>query len=115
VATGRITTFPGKSSYQFVIESLEPAGLGALMALLDTRRKALAATMLAGALTVSTRPHGAVGDAAVRANGAMAMMAASRLGRLGPRMPLIHGIRSVSAWPRKPPRHRARRGGGWRN
>jgi exodeoxyribonuclease VII large subunit len=43
VATGRVTTFPGKSSYQIVIESLEPAGLGALMALLDARRKALAA------------------------------------------------------------------------
>ncbi|MGJ0503987.1 MAG: exodeoxyribonuclease VII large subunit [Methylocystis sp.] len=43
IATGRVTTFPGKSSYQIVIESLEPAGLGALMALLDARRKALAA------------------------------------------------------------------------
>lgn len=43
VATGRITTFPGKSSYQIVIESLEPAGVGALMALLDERRKKLAA------------------------------------------------------------------------
>ncbi len=43
VATGRVTTFPGKSTYQIVIESLEPAGLGALMALLETRRRALAA------------------------------------------------------------------------
>jgi exodeoxyribonuclease VII large subunit len=43
VATGRITTFPGKSSYQIVIESLEPAGVGALMALLDERRRKLAA------------------------------------------------------------------------
>ena len=43
VATGRLTTFPGKSSYQIVIEHLEPAGLGALMALLDARRKKLAA------------------------------------------------------------------------
>ncbi|WP_363348944.1 exodeoxyribonuclease VII large subunit [Methylocystis echinoides] len=43
VATGRITTFPGKSSYQIVIESMEPAGVGALMALLDERRKKLAA------------------------------------------------------------------------
>jgi exodeoxyribonuclease VII large subunit len=42
VATGRLTTFPGKSSYQIVIEQLELAGLGALMALLDARRKALA-------------------------------------------------------------------------
>jgi len=43
VATGRVTTFPGKSSYQIVIDSLEPAGIGALMALLDARRQALAA------------------------------------------------------------------------
>ena len=43
IATGRLTTFPGKSSYQIVIEQLELAGLGALMALLETRRKALAA------------------------------------------------------------------------
>src|SRR5262245_1025996 len=33
IATGRITTFPGKSSYQIVIDALEPAGVGALMAL----------------------------------------------------------------------------------
>jgi len=43
VATGRLTTFPGKSTYQIVIEQLEPAGVGALMALLDERRKRLAA------------------------------------------------------------------------
>ncbi len=43
VATGRITTFPGKSAYQIVIDTLEPAGAGALMALLEQRRRALAA------------------------------------------------------------------------
>ena len=43
VATGRITTFAGKSSYQIVVESLEPAGLGAWMALLEERKAALAA------------------------------------------------------------------------
>ncbi len=42
VATGKLTTFPGKSSYQIVIEQLELAGLGALMALLEARRKAFA-------------------------------------------------------------------------
>jgi exodeoxyribonuclease VII large subunit len=42
VATGRLTTFPGKSSYQIVIEALELAGVGALMALLEARRKKLA-------------------------------------------------------------------------
>jgi exodeoxyribonuclease VII large subunit len=43
IATGRVTTYPGKSTYQIVIESIEPAGVGALMALLESRRKALAA------------------------------------------------------------------------
>ena len=42
VAIGKLTTFPGKSSYQIVIESLELAGLGALMALFEARRKKLA-------------------------------------------------------------------------
>jgi exodeoxyribonuclease VII large subunit len=43
VATGRLTTYPGRSRYQIVIERLELAGQGALMALLDKRRRALAA------------------------------------------------------------------------
>ena len=42
IATGKITTFPGKSSYQIVIEAIEPAGAGALMALLEERRRKLA-------------------------------------------------------------------------
>jgi exodeoxyribonuclease VII large subunit len=43
VATGRLTTYPGQSKYQLVVDSVQPAGLGALMALLDERRKALTA------------------------------------------------------------------------
>lgn len=43
IATGKITSFPGKSNYQIVIENVEPAGVGALMALLDERRKTLSA------------------------------------------------------------------------
>lgn len=43
VATGRITTFPGKSAYQIIVENLEPAGIGALMALLEERRRMFAA------------------------------------------------------------------------
>jgi len=43
IATGRLTTFPGSSKYQIVIESLEPAGAGALMALLEERKRKLAA------------------------------------------------------------------------
>ncbi len=43
VVTGKVTTFPGKSAYQIVIETLEPAGIGALMALVEERRRKLAA------------------------------------------------------------------------
>ncbi len=43
IATGRLTTYPGRSKYQIVIESLEPAGAGALMALLEQRKAKLAA------------------------------------------------------------------------
>jgi exodeoxyribonuclease VII large subunit len=43
VATGKVTTYPGSSKYQIVIDSLEPAGIGALMALLEERKKKLAA------------------------------------------------------------------------
>jgi exodeoxyribonuclease VII large subunit len=41
VATGKLTTYPGKSPYQIVVDSMQPAGAGALMALLEKRRKAL--------------------------------------------------------------------------
>src|SRR5262252_3562014 len=43
VVTGRLTTYPGRSSYQIVIESLEPAGIGALMKLLEERKRKLTA------------------------------------------------------------------------
>ncbi len=43
IATGKMTTFPGKSGYQLIIDSLELAGRGALMAMLEERRKRLAA------------------------------------------------------------------------
>ena len=41
--TGRITTFPAQSRYQIVIDTMVPAGAGALMALLEERRKKLQA------------------------------------------------------------------------
>jgi len=43
VVTGRLTTYPGKSTYQIVVDTLAPAGLGALMALIEERKKKLAA------------------------------------------------------------------------
>jgi exodeoxyribonuclease VII large subunit len=43
VASGKVTTYPGKSAYQIIVETLEPAGIGALMALIEERRRKLAA------------------------------------------------------------------------
>src|SRR5215212_8935726 len=43
IALGKITTFPRNSKYQIVVESLQPAGVGALMALLEERRRKLTA------------------------------------------------------------------------
>src|SRR5262252_8045582 len=43
VITGRVTTYPGRSQYQIVVETLAPAGIGALMALLEERKRRLAA------------------------------------------------------------------------
>ena len=72
IATGRLTTYPGRSSYQIVIENLEPAGVGALMALLEERKKKLAAEglfdearkqlipFLPAVIGVITSPTGAV-------------------------------------------------------
>lgn len=43
IATGKITTFAGKSSYQLVIEQMEVAGTGALLKLLEERKQKFAA------------------------------------------------------------------------
>jgi exodeoxyribonuclease VII large subunit len=43
IATGKVSTFPGSSKYQLIVESMEPAGVGALLAQLEERRKRLAA------------------------------------------------------------------------
>jgi exodeoxyribonuclease VII large subunit len=72
VCTGRLTTFPGRSKYQLVIESMELAGVGALLKILEERRKRLAAEGLFAAerkkklpflpkvIGVITSPSGAV-------------------------------------------------------
>src|SRR5882724_12086121 len=42
VCTGRLTTFPGRSKYQLVLETMELAGVGALLKLLEDRKIRLA-------------------------------------------------------------------------
>jgi exodeoxyribonuclease VII large subunit len=72
VAEGRISTFPGKSSYQLIADRLEPAGVGALLAQLEKLKARLAAEGLFAAerkkripflpevIGVVTSPTGAV-------------------------------------------------------
>lgn len=72
ICTGRLTTYPGRSNYQLVIESMELAGEGALLKLLEDRRKRLAAEglfdearkrdlpFLPSVIGVVTSPTGAV-------------------------------------------------------
>ncbi len=72
IATGKLTTFPGQSKYQLIVDNLEPAGAGALMLMLEKRRLALAAEGLFDAgrkkvipylpevIGVVTSPSGAV-------------------------------------------------------
>ena len=43
IASGKLTTFPGRSKYQIVIERMEIAGEGALLALLEKNRQRFAA------------------------------------------------------------------------
>src|SRR3981189_2734170 len=43
VCTGRLTTYPGRSKYQLVIDSITLAGIGALLKILEDRRQRLAA------------------------------------------------------------------------
>jgi exodeoxyribonuclease VII large subunit len=56
IAQGRITTYPGSSKYQIVIDALEPAGVGALMALLEERKRKLAADGLFDEARKKSRP-----------------------------------------------------------
>ena len=72
IATGRMTTFPGQSKYQLIVEDVAPAGAGALMAMLEKRRATLQAEglfdparkqpvpYLPGVIGVVTSPSGAV-------------------------------------------------------
>lgn len=72
IATGKLTTFPGRSKYQMVIDQIELAGEGALLKLLEDRRKRLAAEglfdadrkrpipFLPSVIGVVTSPTGAV-------------------------------------------------------
>ncbi|MGB9152599.1 MAG: exodeoxyribonuclease VII large subunit [Alphaproteobacteria bacterium] len=57
VCTGRLTTFPGQSKYQLVIESMALAGMGALLKMLEERKKKLAAEGLFDAARKRALPY----------------------------------------------------------
>ena len=57
IATGRMTTFPGQSKYQLIVEDVAPAGAGALMAMLEKRRAALQAEGLFDAARKQALPY----------------------------------------------------------
>ncbi len=72
ICTGKLSTYAPRSRYQLVVEAMEPAGVGALMALLEERRQKLAAEglfaeerkqalpYLPQVIGVVTSPNGAV-------------------------------------------------------
>ncbi len=72
ICIGRLTTYPGRSSYQIIIEQMELAGEGALLKMIEERRKRLAAEglfddarkralpFLPAVIGVVTSPTGAV-------------------------------------------------------
>ncbi|KEG20285.1 exodeoxyribonuclease 7 large subunit [Bartonella bacilliformis Peru38] len=57
IAVGKLTTYPGSSKYQIVIEALEPTGVGALMTLLENRKKKLAEEGLFDAANKKPLPY----------------------------------------------------------
>jgi len=57
VCTGRISTYPGSSRYQIIVEQVELAGLGALMAMLEERKKRLTAEGLFAAERKKRLPY----------------------------------------------------------
>jgi exodeoxyribonuclease VII large subunit len=72
IVTGKLTTYPGRSKYQLIVDSMEPAGVGALLAQIEARRLKLQAEglfdaarkqplpWLPGTIGVVTSPTGAV-------------------------------------------------------
>ncbi|CAN5450755.1 exodeoxyribonuclease VII large subunit [soil metagenome] len=57
IVTGKVTSYPAKSSYQIIIDTIEPAGIGALMAVLEERRRMLAAEGLFDAARKRPLPY----------------------------------------------------------
>jgi exodeoxyribonuclease VII large subunit len=92
IATGRLTTYPGRSSYQIIIERLEPAGVGALMALLEERKKKLAAEGLFDAARKQLLPY--LPDVIGIVTSPTGAVIRDILHRLGDRFP-----RRVLVWP----------------
>ena len=110
VITGRLTTYPGRSQYQIVVETLEPAGLGALMALLDERKQKLAAEGLFDEARKQLLPYlPDVIGVVTSPTGAVIRDILHRLADRFPRRVLVWpvGCRATARRPKSPPRSRA--------
>ncbi|MGE0256154.1 MAG: exodeoxyribonuclease VII large subunit [Alphaproteobacteria bacterium] len=57
VVTGRLTTYPARSRYQLIVEQMELAGEGALLKMIEERRKRLAAEGLFDAARKRALPY----------------------------------------------------------
>ena len=101
VCTGKLSTYPARSKYQLVVESMAPAGIGALLAQLEERRKKLAAEGLFDAarkqripylpevIGIVTSPTGAV----IRKSGCKACHGLDLLGTPLAKMPTARSFR----------------------
>jgi len=57
IITGRFTTYPARSNYQIIINSIEMAGVGAILKMLEMRKQKLAAEGLFDASRKKTLPR----------------------------------------------------------
>ncbi|QHQ34994.1 exodeoxyribonuclease VII large subunit [Algicella marina] len=94
IATGRLTTFPGQSRYQMIIENIAPAGAGALMAMLEKRKAELEAQGLFAAERKQPIPYlPEVVGVVTSPSGAVIRDILHRLRDRFPRKVLVWGVR----------------------
>lgn len=94
ICTGRLTTYPGRSTYQIIIEQMELAGEGALLKMIEERRRRLAEEGLFAASAKQALPY--LPDVIGVVTSPTGAVIRDILHRLGDRFP-----RHVLIWPVK--------------
>src|SRR5260370_30427472 len=110
VCNGRLTTYPGRSKYQLIVDSIELAGIGALLKILEERRQRLAAEGLFDAERKKKLPFlPAVIGIVTSPTGAVIRDILHRLAHRFPRRVLLWpvAVGGVDPAPRAPPRQRS--------